>query len=338
MLNINSVNLITNNIKQLPKKISFRGSGNDVFVKSTPDKTMPNKTENEFINWANSTNFLELPLKEILDDSNKIGSGFSHTTYNINGNDDYILRTANNCKYSMEDLNSSSKTIIDTKDNLDINIGQKIAEIKLDTKNASTPIEVLKKQTGTPIGVLPYSAISNEDSGELNPNELPYEDISRKQQYLKSIHNISELPVESYEKFILDLQEAAKSGYSLDHLNSNNLLYDEEKQSINLIDMNKRSKDADMGDALYALTNIYYFPTFIYENDSKQEVNQAFTETIAIFDKFTQAMKNLGVKFKPQEKSDYETHELMKSLPASFFFQTNDLQEKYNKLNEMGLI
>ena len=82
--------------------------------------------------------------------------------------------------------------IKDTEDKeLKVNIGQRVAEITLNSEDKTLPemrIEVLKKQTGKSLGV-PPPEVFNDEFGNLKTDELPYDDISKKEQYFKSLEN-----------------------------------------------------------------------------------------------------------------------------------------------------
>lgn len=337
MIKINQINL--SDIYKphtIVKSPIFRGTV-DSF-----EKTSKNVSQNDFIKWAQNTSFLKNGLENSLTNpANILGKGFSHIAYTIDGNNDYILRTSN---ISPNILDFTSAKIVDTEDKeLGINIGQQIAEIKVNRKGKypfPEIIEVLKKQTGESIGIAPNQALYIESTGELREGEKPYEDISRKEKYAKTIHQVAQLPLSAYEELIETIQNAQKKGYVLDHLNSNNLLVDETNQSINIIDMEKKGTKADYGNVLYALTNIYYFETFTSQYDSakmsKDKINQAFQDTLDIIDKFTQAMKKKQVKF-DKDNCSLEFFNFILSMPCSFFCKSFDVNEKWAKLKQMGL-
>ena len=133
-------------------------------------------------------------------------------------------------------------------------------------------------------------------------------------------------------------QKVADSGYAIDIENSNNLLIDEENQKINIIDTSRENFPADFGGLLFALTNIDYFDTFISDYDntgmSEAQKKQAIKDTMEITKKYTQAMKNIGVKF---DKNSYKFFQLLRSLPMSYYFKTADIDTKLAKLKEEGL-
>ena len=345
MLNINPIKFVSfNNIqnKYPQKQIGLKS---DTFVRSSNNvsfKGCESANNNSFIKWAQETDFIKTQLPEILANPKyKLGSGFSHSAYMIPGNEAYILRTPNT--KVQKDYNFKNADIKDTEDkDLNVNIGQEVASIEVPTdEGISIQIQVLKKQTGKPIGVPPSQAVYIEDTDILRDGEIPYEARERKEQYASTIHTVAQLPVETYEKLIDDIRAAEKAGYCFDHLNSNNLLIDEEKGSINLIDMDKNKLPANLGNVLYALTNINYFSTFRSQYDScpmgNEEISKAFEDTVKIIDKFIQAMKNKGEKFNRDECS-YEFFNLINSIPFSFYCKAFDENQKWQVLEAKGVV
>lgn len=345
MLNINPVNFVKfNNFYKTQPKITS-GLASDVFVRSANNISFKGEKEtnsSSFIEWAKQTGFVQKQLSEILSNPDcKLGSGFSHSAYIIPDNEEYILRMPN-IKVPLE-YDYSKASLKDTEDkNLKVNIGQEVASIEVPTKEGfPMVVEVLRKQSGDSIGVPPSQAVFVEETGALREGELSYEASERKEHYASTIHKVAQLPVESYEKLITDIREAEKAGYRFDHLNSNNLLVDEENESINLIDMDKSRVPANLGNVLYALTNICYFSTFSSKYDespmSDDEIMTAIKDTMDITDKFIQAMQNKGEKFNRNECS-YEFFNLMSSLPFCFYCKTGDDNAKWNVLADKGVV
>ncbi len=338
-MNIGAINtqIQLKNYIGLAKTASFK-SLNSV---DTFEKTTVPQSSNEAIDWMQQTNFVNTRLTNIINnDDNIAGEGFNHIAYSIPDNEKYILRSGKADAIKGRIVSSEIKDIEDK--NLRVNIGQPVAEIVFKTEKSPVigRIEVLKKQTGEPVGVKPPSAIYIEDTDKLRENELPYEDISRKEAYARTIHKVAELPVEAYEKFLEDITLASKAGYKFDYYNSNNILVDDKGQALNIIDMDKCSIDVDYGSVLYALTNIEYFNTFTsrYEAPvmSDEQKMAAIDDTIAIIDKYIQAMKNKGLKFERDNSSVY-FYKLLVSMPFSFFCKSFDTNEQWLKLKQMGV-
>ena len=342
MINFNTIkpfnNISFGNLKKEPK-IPNTGLTSDVFIRTS--KSEENST-NSFINWAKETDFVQSTLPQILQNpDNILGKGFSHTTYIIPENNDYILRSSNNENF--EKIDYSKTKIIDKEDkNLKINIGQKVADIELSTDdNNEIPrrIEVLKKQNGKSVGVPPSQVLYDENTGKLRDGEIEYENYSRKEKYAQSLNSLAKLPVEAFEKLISDVTEASEAGYSFDYLNSNNLLVDEENQAINLIDMDKSKMGVSYGNVLYALTNIDYFDTYTsrYLNPvSNEEIQNAIMNTMNITQKYIQAMKNQNVKFDKYNQS-IEFNSFVGSLPMSYLCKTMDTDKKWEYFEQQGV-
>lgn len=317
---------------------------NDVFIRTTPDisfKGTEQKERNSFIEWADKTDFIKNQLQYIISNpSYKIGTGSSHIAYSIPGNDEYILRTQKN--QETQNFEYEEAIIKDTEDkNLGINIGQEVAIIEVPVQGGRTArIEVLKKQKGEGIGIPPIQTLFIPGSGVLRNGELPYESFERKEYYASSIHKVAQLPIAAFEKLIESIKEAEKFDYYFDHLNSNNVLIDEENETLNLIDMPKMQIPVFWGDVLYALTNMKYFSTFSSQDDKftldNEQINKTIIDIITIMDKFIQAMKNKGEKF-DREICSPEFSNLINSLPFELYCCTDDNSTKWQILAEKGV-
>ncbi len=277
-----------------------------------------NVQENDFIKWANKNGFSD-NLEQALNPRNKLGSGFSHTVYNIENNSDYVLRTPTYFDNKAYDL--SKAEIIDDEDkNLDINIGQPVAKIKIPQKGIDgifVDFEILKKQKGESIGVPPAEVLAQK------PDAAPYEAKERKEHYAKMLSKLASAPQESYDTLIKEYQKATKAGYKFDYLNSNNVLFDDENQKFNFIDMEKGEASERYDALLYAISNISYFNTYTGEYPKEFEVSteekqQAQNDTAAVIKKFTSAMQKAGVKF---DKNDitYEFNTCLSTMPFMLF-------------------
>lgn len=344
MLNINPTKSVS--IKNIKNKYPQKQIGlkSDTFVRSSNNvsfKGSEPQNNNSFIKWAKETDFIKTQLPEILVNPNcKLGSGFSHSAYIIPGNEDYILRTSNMKVQRIYDFENAQ--IKDTEDkNLNVNIGQEVANIELKANDGFTiQIEVLKRQPGKPIGVPPSQAVYIEDTDKLRDGEIPYEAYERKKQYAETIHEVSNLPIKAYEKLIDEIRLAEKAGYHFDHLNSNNLLIAGEKGRINIIDMDRNQLPTNLGDVLYALSDINYFSTYSSQYDScpmsKEAIGIAIKDTMEITDKFIQAMRNKGEKFNRNECS-YQFFNFINSLPFTFYCQTTDNEKKWDILAQKGV-
>ncbi len=323
------------------QKARLKPMENDCFVKSTePKKEQP---DNEFIKWAGENRFLEGGLQAALSEENLLGQGFSHSVYKIPNNDDFVLRVSRNY-FDSKRTDYSQYKITDTEDKkLKGNFGQEVAILETDSPN-DPRISVLKKQNGISNGNPPPSAIHYEN-GDLREGELPYEAIERKEHYAKCLQILADTPEEAYDSLIDKFDALNNAGYRFDYYNANNFLLDEDKGTIEIIDTDKMSDkyDNDLGNALWALTNIEYLNTYImpsYNPDepkvSDDDKNLAIKNTLTIIDKYTKAMQKKGKKF-TSEGYEFTVH-LMGSFPMMIFLQSNDHYAQVEKLREMGLM
>lgn len=306
----------------------------DCFVRSkkTPD--------NDFIKWANDTGFLKYGLKESLSADNFLGKGFNNSVFKIKGNDDYVLRVRNSCSGDF-DTGFSDYTIKDKQDkNLKGNFGQTVALISSSDYH-KPQIEVLMKQQGITNCNPPPSAIYHED-GTLRADEAPYEATERKEHYAKCLEILANMPQGAYDKLVSELTEIGDAGYKFDYYNPNNFLLDEENESINIIDLEKSSQGYknDLGNALWALSNIEYLRTYISSSDknpvSEDEIKMAIENTISVIDKYTKALQNNGKKY---SREGYEfTTQLLGSTPMAFYLRAMSDEDKRAKLNQMGVL
>ena len=336
-------------IKTLPqtniKKTQNPISKQDTFTKSK-EISFKGKEENSFLTWTRENNFKYEKLDEILTNENlKLGEGFTHSAYEIPENDEFVLRIANYAKNSIKNANWKTAKFTDAQDkDLKINIGQPIGYIEVDTGNImSTIIEVLKKQNGVPLGNKPSETLIFDDFGTLKAQEVPFEHISRKEHYAKTIEQLANLPQEAYDNLIDTLKTANNLGYEFDYLNSNNFLIDSKNKSINIIDLEKSKVNGLQWDGiLYALTNIYYYSTYTseYGKDvmSEESKNKATQNTITIIQKFLKAMQNKGEKFNKNNLSYEFTIKMANSIPFLMTFRVFDEYQAFKKLQEMNLI
>lgn len=337
---INAINFLGNITCNVNRQQSFgnkiKPMDNDYFIKSTH---LENISQNDFIKWANETGFYPHRLVDVMkDEENILGKGFSNTVYKIPGNNDYVLRVSNASAINIDDLSDYSLEDVEDK-NLDGNYGQCIA--KITSSDFRKPdIFVLRKQTGITNGNPPSSVIYFEN-GDLKPGELPYEAYDRKEHYAKSLQILADMPQEAYDNVVYNLSKLGDMGYKFDYYNPNNFLLDEEGEQINIIDLEKVQKGYknDLGNALWALSDISYLNTFMSKHDSypmsEDDSNKAFKNTITIIDKYTKAIKNNGQTY---SFDGYEFFQLLNSVPMSFYLRTWDIEEKRQKLKDMGVM
>ena len=337
---ISAINFLGNINFKVNKQFSggnrIKPSENDCFVKSFRQE---HSYQNDFIQWAYETGFDPHKIVEVMqDERNILGRGYSNTIYEIPGNNEYVLKVSNSCDIDIVDLRDYSFKDVEDK-NLDGNYGQCVVVIT-SSDFRKPDIFILKRQTGISNGNPPTSVIYFEN-GKLRPGELPYEAYERKEHYARSLQILADMPQESYDKLVYNLARLGDIGYKFDYYNPNNFLLDEKSKNINIIDLEKTQKGYknDLGNALWALSNVSYLSTFMSKYDSfpmsEDESNKVFENTIAIIDKYTKAMKNNGEKY---SSDGYEFSQLLNSAPMSFYLRTWDIDEKCQKLRDMGVM
>ncbi len=320
------------------KKYSTKPLDYDTFVKSKNQVSkICNVTENEFINWANSVDFVNTILKDSICDKNLIGKGFSHSVYKISSNDDYLIRVSNNAL--KDELTGDGFEIIDAEDrNLKGNFGQCVAKLVNQDLQKRT-IEVMLKQNGIANGNPPPSTIYYE-SGELKPNEVPYEDYERKYHFAKCIEILANMPQETFDKLVEELDIAGYAGYKFDYYNPNNFLLDENGNIISIIDLEYTGHkfNNDYGNALYALCSFSYLPTFLSSMDNSpvdgEMINDTMRNLIQVIDKYTQALKNNNKCYTMESRGFVE---ILNSIPMMFYLKERDSDKMLEKLREMGV-
>lgn len=335
---INSINFLGN-----INKINFLGAkqpeiktkpyGADCFIKSEKKES-----KNDFVSWANETDFVKKDFKKLVKGEAILGKGFTHTVFAIPNNDKYVIRTHNTALPRMGNDFSNYK-IVDSKDeNLKGNFGQTVAIIKSDDI-FDPEFEVLMRQKGITNGNPPTATIYAEN-GDLLPNQLPYEDPSRKEHYAKTLQILANMPQESYDELVKTLDELGKIGYRFDYYNSNNFMLDDAEEKINIIDLEpmRNPYQNNFGDALFALSNSEYFTTYVSPdgNVPAEDKDKALLNTMSVFDKFFKALQNNNKQIK-YISFDFLT-KVLTTMPMYQYFQTMDKNEILAKMKGMGIL
>lgn len=309
---------------------------NDSFKKSDAQGT------NEFIKWAKDSDFIPFGLAQTLSEENKIGNGFTNTVYDIPSNRGYVLRLSNiDGGENLDEIDFGSYRIQDCEDSdLQGNFGQAVARLISDNPKNPT-FEILKRQEGITNANPPTSVVYIKDVG-LKTGELPYEAQERKEHYAKCLQILADMPQEAYDRLISEFSQLDKAGYRFDYYNPNNFLLDAQNDRINIIDIEKAPSGFknDLGNALWALTDITYFGTYMSDYDgtrtSDEDRNEVLKNNVEIIDKFTKALINNNKKYS-KEGFEFVT-QLVSSIPMSFYLKTANIYEKMEKLEQMGVL
>lgn len=338
-MNINAISFNGIYKIQQPKSQYIQHFGNNPDTFELTSKTVSRNSHDDILNKLNNAQLMQSIFSN---PQNKLGEGFTHSVYSIPDNDEYVLRVSN--YFDPDIIDFSNPIVKDTEDkDLEINIGQEIAELKYKRKDYPGTFErisVLRKQKGKSIGVPPFETMCYPDSEHLRPGKNCYESQENREKYASSIKAVAKLPLSAYEQLLDNVTEAYNHGYYFDYLNSNNILYDEASQSLNLIDMEKGRRYLNYGNLLYALTNISYYGTYTdnYKYPiSDEEFNEITGATITVIDKYLQAMKNKNLKINKNDFA-YQTNQLFLSIPMKFYCKSFDTNAVWDKLEDMGIL
>lgn len=147
-------------------------------------------------------------------DENKLGQGANSIVYAIPHLDDYALKVLNRDDPNKIDMSEFPS---------DVNLGQPVWQ---DEKNPR--ILILKRIGGKEHSIPNWSRTVNTP-----PLQVTKEQAS---DFAKQLSTISSMPQNTFDQLAKDVKVLSDKGYKLDSINPNNLLVDEEKQQIHIID------------------------------------------------------------------------------------------------------
>lgn len=300
---------------------------NDVFVKTQSfgakqKEETDDKSFEEFEKWAQETNFLD-DIKEIVDKTGKIlGSGFEGVTYEIPGNDRWVIK-----KYKRGDfvqIHNDKPVITELNDiSPKLNIGQEIARVEIPVgERFSCLYYILKRQEGRSFGV-PYAYSDSIDNSNIK-------------MHLKSLSKLAKFPQSAFDKCIKDISYVSSQGYKLDCCNPYNFMLDDKTQSINFVDVNERIEQGQnqYGEVLYSLLDGQFGTMFSLEkgnNKNEEDLSSQYSDEITL--KFIRAMRNNNAKF---TNGTYFT-KLLESNLLNNILNADTVKEKTDELRRMGL-
>lgn len=280
-------------ISSIGLKYQYRKINNNVnnyYIISFGNNSCRNTDKKSFINfqnWAAETEFLNNAKSIINNPSNVIGNGFEGEVYSIPNSEEWVIK-----KYFRSSIlpTRNAQKLIEELDDIspELNIGQAIAKINLPLNDRLTETFFIhKKQKGTPIGI----------------NAILMNTISdgTTQKHLESLENIANLPQESFNKLIDDIDTISKLGYKIDGTTPNNILFDSKTNSINFVDIADKDseKNSQYSEVLYPLLGAAFSERFLNSNRSEGEKEKAKELSETIIKKFMLAMKNANVRFSP---------------------------------------
>lgn len=308
----------TDGIKTIPAQLCRDSFNRNVSFKSDNiDNTLV-----DFVKWSNETDFLS-KAREIVEKTGEIlGSGFEGITYSIPDCDKWIIKEFKRSNLIPSDGNP--KGIIPLEDICPaLNVGQVIAKVEVPNgEKFVSQYFILKRQSGVSHG------ISYGDSNNLDEFNI--------KKHLKSLEILSKFPQESFDKCIQDISYITKQGYQIDCCNPYNFMIDNEKKSINFVDINDRisSGHTQYGNVLYSLLDGEFGILFSSSDLSEEikETSKKYSDDIAL--KFFRAMKKTGVKL---ENSDY-FNKLLKSNILNNILNADTEDAKIKRLQKSGLM
>jgi hypothetical protein len=287
--NLCPINTIKNNsFKQTSQYISQQNCS-DVFTRKTSFRAKEKplndgKSYDDFINWANKTDFINR-TDEILSTGAILGSGFEGKTLSIPDCDNWVIKMFNRSHIINEKLKQPQITEI--KDILpELNAGQFIASVKIPLgENYCQHFYVLKKQDGASYGV-PYDLRNTVCASTV-------------EKHLEALSQMANMPMETYEKLVDDIQYVTEKGYKFDSGNPYNFMLDTEKQRINFVDIadKKKDKDTQFGEVLFALLDGDFSASLRKSSRPDKEKELAHNYSKTICSKFFIAMIRKQYKF-----------------------------------------
>ena len=153
-------------------------------------------------------------IKMAQTEENKLGQGANSIVYAIPHLDDYALKVLNKDDPNKIDMSEFPS---------DVNLGQPVWQ---DEKNPR--ILILKRIDGKEHSIPNWSRTVNTPPLQVTKEQS--------REFAKQLSTISNMPQETFDQFAKDVKVLSDKGYKLDSINPNNLLVDEEKQQIHIID------------------------------------------------------------------------------------------------------
>ncbi len=284
IMKINAINSIITLKSNLAanRRISLPAMQNDTFTKTTSFKGSKNDDSfQEFVKWAEKTDFLS-NADNIIDKTGRIlGSGFEGITIEIPNNDKWVIKVMKRSNLIQQGCEKA--TICEVPDKLpDLNIGQIIAYVTMPISNTlSRRFYIPRKQKGESYG------INNTPPQKLNKKNID--------THISSLKKMAQFPLEAYKQMIRDIMQANDAGYIFDFYNPNNIMLDDENKRINFVDVDpacKESVNYQFSDILYALLDGDFGITFLNSNEDKDLIGQAKKYSDIIKEKFEKAIQD----------------------------------------------
>lgn len=208
---------------------------------------------------------------------NIVGQGANSVVYNLPYLDDYVLKVLNKDDPNKINMNEFPS---------DVNLGQPVWQ---DENNPR--ILILKKIEGK------EHSIPNWSKTVGVPKQVTKE---QSKQFAKQISTIANMPQVAFNQFAKDVKVLSDKGYKLDSINPNNLIVDEEKEQIHIIDYFKvNPKETHLYqnscfDLIAVACDFTLFPEY-FDKMSENEKQSTINAVKTITDKMYHGCVNAGL-------------------------------------------
>ena len=320
---INSIKYISNNNNLNRTKMTQLS--NDMFVRTTSfgntNKT-DDKSFEKFEQWAKETEFTTYAPDIIARTGKILGSGFESKTYSIPRNNDWVIRQYN--RSGMLNVPAEEPEIKKIEDiSPELNVGQFVASVRLPINSRlSQQFYVLKRQSGESYGV------SYSSRNDVNDQTT--------KTHINSLKKLADLPQESFDKLIKDIDYITKRGYKFECTDPGNFMIDSDAQSVNFLNIENKLGSVNSnqyGDVLFALLDGEFAIEFNKSDRNQSEKDTATRLSQQICSKFMIAMIRNNVQF------DFtnQFQDVFNSKAFEAILGTTNYDDKIDKLIELGL-
>lgn len=208
---------------------------------------------------------------------NIIGQGANSIVYNLPQLDDYVLKVLNKDDPNKIDMNEFPS---------DVNLGQPVWQDKNNPR-----LLILKKIEGN------EHSIPNWSKTVGVPLKVTKE---QSKKFAKQISLIASMPQEAFNQFAKDVKVLSDKGYKLDSINPNNLIVDEGKEQIHIIDYFKvNPKETHLYqnscfDLIAVACDFTLFPEY-FDNMNDEEKSSTINAVKTITEKMYQGCVKSGL-------------------------------------------
>lgn len=249
--------------------VPFKGSKQNFLPVELSEKLPAGKTIFDVINNS-------------IKDENHLGTGANSTVYNMPELDGYVVKVLNK-----DDPNG-------------INMGEFPSNVNLGQPVWQNPdnqrILILKKVEGKEHSVPNWSNTIWDDK-EYAPHNVT---TQQAQLFNKQINSLANMPQSAFDAIAKDVKTLDDKDYKVDSINPNNLIVDEDKQQIHIIDYfkvkphEKHIQQNCCMDLVAIMLDFTLFPEY-YDKLDEQGKQQALKSVETIKEKVFKGAKNSGL-------------------------------------------